>query len=163
MVAPDALLLLTIGMMGVAVLLPFMQSPLFWGDALVPDRLPLPIVTWSLIGNSHAETPLVILAILVVVAVSRLAGSRNRMTPAVCAAASVAVVPFALSTVADNGHGFLPSWFYAYGNQHLASLGVGFYLYVSAAVVGIVASLLIAIAGLEAADARPEALRPLPS
>jgi hypothetical protein len=158
----DALLLLAIGMMAVAVLLPFMGSPAFWGDGLSTAGSLLPIVSWSLSASPDAQIALVILALLGVAAAGRVARMNCRITAALCAAASGAAVLFALFSVIDGGRGVVPSWFFEY--QKPASLEIGFYVYIAAAVLSAVASLFMVMAGIRHGTASSEApLRPLPS
>jgi hypothetical protein len=163
-VLPGAVCLLAIGVMGWGALLPFMGIP-YYGGGLAGCCAP-PLFTERLTDLWDARIVIVALPVFAMATAGHLARIRPALTAAACLAASVGAVLLALFEISDGGRRILPAWVFPLptGEPETASVGVGFSVFFTGAVVALVASLIMVVTSVRGVRPSMDApLKPVPS
>lgn len=148
-ILPGAVCLLTVPLLGVAAMLPFLEAPTYGGlsGCCGPQTTQL---VHSLLQGYDAAWVVVILLILGVAAASRLAGIFPRIADVCCLATSTIALMFALFERSDGGSRVLTGGWglpNTYGTSEHLALDAGFYLFLGAAAVAVIASVIMVVTG----------------
>jgi hypothetical membrane protein len=162
---PGAVCLLAVGGMTYASFLPFMGIPYEGGGIEVGNQAPA-IFPETLANLWNGKLVIVAFPLFAVVVICQMARIRPALAANACLVASVSAVLFALFEAGDGGHRILPSWVFPspFGDPEFASAGIGFPVFLGAAIVAVMASLfMLATTVRRSAATTDSPLRPLPS
>lgn len=159
-VLPGAVCLITVALLSVAAILPFLQAPTYGGlsGCCGPQTTD---VVHSLVQGYDAGWVVVILLILGGAAASYLAGIRPRIAAVCCLTASTTALAFALFERSDGGSRVLTGGWglpNTYGTSEHLALDAGFYLFLGGAAVAVITSVIMVVASTWG---RPPSPRPL--